>query len=317
MSVGDERGAAIPGEWLAAGIGASVLVLAVLMHQAGLAIDPSAASNLPYDACGALAVGLCVGLRRRATRVQQVVRDTAEYYALFTLIGLVGAVASYPDAATSHGFVDATLARADAAVGFDWVGWYRVVAEHPVLQVAGRLAYESIYWTPVAILGAFAWTGRQDRARACLASFWVAALLTLALFRLMPAVGPLAYLWHGPVPYMPASALWQPVLIPPLRQHLVHTVDLGQLRGLVSAPSFHTAAAVLYIVAAWPMRRLRWPVLGINAAMLLSTPVEGTHYLTDMLAGAAVAGVALSAVGWAMSHRARVSAMDAQVALTG
>jgi len=315
MSVRSEA-AVIPGEWLAACLGASVLVLAVLMHEAGLAIDPTAAGDLPFYACGALAIGLCLGLRRRATRLQQVVHDTAEYYAVFTLIGLLGTVGSYPDAANTHGFVDATLARADAAVGFDWVAWYRVVVAHPALQLAGRLAYESIYWTPVVILGAFAWTGQRDRARVCLATFWVAGLLTLVLFRVMPAVGPLAYLWHGPVPYMPASALWQPVLIPPLRQHLLHTVDLGQLRGLVSAPSFHTAAAVLYIAAAWPMPRLRWPVLAMNAAMLLATPVEGTHYLTDMLAGAAVAGVALSAVGLVVSQRARASSARGAVMLT-
>ncbi|WP_447406232.1 phosphatase PAP2 family protein, partial [Clostridium perfringens] len=67
-------------------------------------------------------------------------------------------------------------------------------------------------------------------------------------------------------------------------------------RGLVSAPSFHTASAVLYIATGWPLARLRWPVLTLSGAMLLATPVEGTHYLADMLIGAAVAGVALSLV---------------------
>lgn len=303
----EHEGPVVPGVWLAGCLGASVLLLAVLMHAQGLWIDPRAASDLPYYACGALAIGLSIGLRRRVTRVQRVVRDVAEFYALFTLIALIGAVASYPQAAASRGFVDPVLARADAALGFDWVAWYRMVAAHPLLQVAGRAAYESIYWTPALILGVFAWTGRQNRARAFLLSFWLAALVTLALFRLMPAVGPLAYLWHGPVPYMPDSALWQPTLIPPLREHLVHTVDLALLRGLVSVPSFHTAAAVLYSVAAWPVARLRWPVLAVNAAMLLATPVEGTHYLTDMLAGAVVAAAAVSAVGWLAAQRARRS----------
>ena len=85
----------------------------------------------------------------------------------------------------------------------------------------------------------------------------------------------------------------------------MHTVDLGLLRGLVSVPSFHTAAAILYIVVAWPMARLRWPVLVVNLCMLLATPVEGTHYLMDMLGGAAVAGVSLSAVGWITAQRER------------
>ncbi|HSI16732.1 MAG TPA: phosphatase PAP2 family protein, partial [Sphingomonas sp.] len=85
-------------------------------------------------------------------------------------------------------------------------------------------------------------------------------------------------------------------LIPELRLHMFHVIDLGAIRGLVSAPSFHTASAVLFIAAAWPWRTLRWPLLALNVAMLISTPVEGTHYLSDMILGAAVAGVALGAV---------------------
>lgn len=290
-------------------IAASALLLAWLMHHVGMAIDPLSPGNVPYYLAGTLALGLGIGLRVANTPMQRVVRDTAEYFALFTLIGLLGAVGSYPEAAASRGFVDAELARIDAAFGFDWVALYRLVAAHPVLQVSGRLAYETIYFTPVAILGAFAIDGRRDRAQAMLAVFWLAALLTLVLFWFMPAMGPLGYLWHGPVPYMPASELWQPQLFPVLRDHGMSDVDLGRLVGLVSAPSFHTAAALLYIGCAWPMPRLRWPVFGVNVAMLLSTPIEGTHYLADMLIGGLVAGVSW----WAVS---RVTAPIASRGLT-
>ena len=273
-------------------IAASAAALAWLMHHEGLWIDPLAAGNLPYYLAGTLALGLGIGLRDASTTAQRVIRDAAEYFALFTLIGLLGAVASYPEAAASRGFVDPALARIDALLGFDWIALYRLVAAHPVLQVAGRVAYETIYYTPVAILGAFAIDGRRDRAWTMMAIFWVAAVLTLVAFWFMPAIGPLGYLWHGSIPYMPLSARWQERLFPVLRDHAMRRVDLGGLQGLVSAPSFHTAAALLYIACAWPMPRLRWPVLGVNVAMLLSTPVEGTHYLADMLTGGLVAATA-------------------------
>ena len=131
-------------------------------------------------------------------------------------------------------------------------------------------------------------------------------LLTLVMFWFMPAIGPLGYLWQGPVPYMPASELWQPQLFPVLRDHAMRDVDLGHLVGLVSAPSFHTAAALLYIACAWPMARLRWPVVGVNVAMLLSTPVEGTHYLADMLIGALVAGLSWGIVAGVTARRGTV-----------
>ena len=137
------------------------------------------------------------------------------------------------------------------------------------------------------------------------AQFGYGLMWTMVLtYPLMTAVGPLSYLWHGPLPYLPESEEWQAALIPALRAHQVHYVDLAQLRGLVSAPSFHTVAAVLYIRAAWPHRELRAPLVAVNAAMLLSTPVEGTHYLIDMILGAVVAVVAIVAVRWLMAVKA-------------
>jgi len=35
------------------------------------------------------------------------------------------------------------------------------------------------------------------------------------------------------------------------------------------------------------------PIIVLNILMLLATPVEGTHYLADLLAGALVASIAL------------------------
>jgi membrane-associated phospholipid phosphatase len=276
---------------------ASLAALYAFMHLAELRIDPWRASNLPFFVAGLLALGVRFALPRSNWRHAAPLARFSEYAALFVLISLMGATASYPVSGLTHGYADAKLHRIDLALGFDWIGWYRCVAAHPVLQVLGTAVYRSIYVTPALLLGVAAWTGRHDRAYHFLATFWLAAFITLCLFSLMPAVGPFSYLWHGPITYMPESELWQPGLIPALRAHSVHVVDLGQLRGLVSAPSFHTAAAVLYIVAAWRVPSLRWPLLTLNALMLLSTPVEGTHYLSDMILGAIVAVTALALVG--------------------
>jgi membrane-associated phospholipid phosphatase len=215
---------------------------------------------------------------------------------LFAIICLFGALASYPVAADTSGFDDFALARADRLLRFNWISWYDFVAAHPLLQLAESIAYQSIFVTPAILLGYFAFSGKRAEARLFIASFWFAALITLVLFTLAPAEGPLAYLWHGRIPYMPQSALYQAQVIPLLRQHEVHKVAVTSLHGLVCAPSFHTVSAVLYIIAAWPIRRLRWPLLALNIAMLLATPVEGTHYLTDMIVGAAVALLASVAV---------------------
>jgi membrane-associated phospholipid phosphatase len=140
----------------------------------------------------------------------------------------------------------------------------------------------------------FAFTGDRVAAHRFLAIFWLTAIGTLILYVFMPAIGPFSYLWHHPIVYMPESEQWQQGLIPALRAHTERVVDLGHLRGIVSAPSFHAAAATIYINAAWRLPRLRWPVLALNAAMLMSTPVEGTHYLIDILLGTMVALAAIA-----------------------
>ena len=274
----------------------SFVLLRALRADARLHVDPFTWAALPIDAWLLLTSGTAWVFRDGRGRKRRVLRDAAFDYALFTAMALMGAIGSYPVAALSHGFVDGSLQRTDALLHFDWPSWYEVVAAHPALQLIGHVAYQSVYLSPVLLLGQFALTDRRDRTRLFLASTWVAAVLTLLLFAAMPAVGPFALEWHRAIRYMPDSALWQPELIPALRDHLVHRIDLGSLRGLVSAPSFHTAAAILYIRAAWPVRGLRWPLLLLNAVMLLATPVEGTHYLTDMLLGALVAAVAITAV---------------------
>lgn len=271
---------------------AAVGACALLLWMARLTINPFASSNIPYYAILATAPLLRLWCLRDGRRWSIVLAHIVEYYTLFMGLALIGAISSYPVAAMSQGFADAGLQRVDELLQFDWLAWYRTVAAHRSLQLLGTAAYQSIFLTPALLLGWFAATGQRREAHRFLAAFAIAAVMTLAVYSQMPAVGPFSYLWHGPIPYMPASELWQPDLIPPLREHLLTVVDIGQLRGLVSAPSFHAASATLYIAAAQRCGPLRWWLTAIPCAMLLSTPVEGTHYLIDLILGAGVALVA-------------------------
>lgn len=279
----------LPGYWLVGAIGASLLVVLLLMAGVQVEIDPANGVDRLFAVVAGTALLARFALRPGSSNAQRIARDAIDHIGLFALVCLVGALASYPLAAHTSGFDDVALERADRLMHFDWLAWYAFVAAHPLLQLGESIAYQTIFVTPVILLGYFAVSGRRAEARMLIASFWLAALITLLLFTLTPAQGPLAYMWRGHIPYMPESALYQSELIPLLRLHEVHSIAVTSLHGLVCAPSFHTVSAVLYIVAAWPIRRLRWPVLLLNIAMLLATPVEGTHYLVDMLAGAVVA----------------------------
>jgi len=64
-------------------------------------------------------------------------------------------------------------------------------------------------------------------------------------------------------------------------------IPLHRMQGLISIPSLHAAMAVLLVHAMRGTRLL--PVFAVlNVAMLVSTPLDGGHYLVDVLAGVAL-----------------------------
>ena len=72
-------------------------------------------------------------------------------------------------------------------------------------------------------------------------------------------------------------------------------LDLLGLGGIVTFPSFHAASAVLYAWALWPVRWMRPIVVLAFGAMLAATPINGGHYLIDIIAGTAIAVLAIVA----------------------
>jgi hypothetical protein len=285
----------IRGRWIVAGLSVSAVLMLVLLHSAQLGVAPGGPGAFAALLWLTMTGWAAYALRHPATRVERIARDAAEYFGVFMAVTLFGIVASYAVAAQSVGYVDNQLAWLDSRLGFDWGAWYAFVVAHPVFRVAGRIAYANIYLSPLVILGWFAMTGQKREARIFIAAFWLAVVLTLVAFVLIPAKGPLAAMWQGPIPYMPSSALYQAELIPQLRSHGLQQIHVEALQGVVCAPSFHAASGVLFIAAAWRAAPLRWPLLAVNVLMLLATPVEGTHYLVDIIMGAAVAIVALGA----------------------
>jgi membrane-associated phospholipid phosphatase len=74
------------------------------------------------------------------------------------------------------------------------------------------------------------------------------------------------------------------------------------MNGLISFPSYHAATALLYIWAAWRTPVLKWIVLLLNIAMLLATPLHGSHYFVDVIAGAVVAFITIRITQWAFAR---------------
>jgi membrane-associated phospholipid phosphatase len=222
--------------------------------------------------------------------------DSLESIALMSLLGVLAMLGTYAIAALTDGYADPLLAAADSLLGFDWVGLYHLTGANPWLSLIGRLAYLTIFFSPTIILLALHWTGRTADARRFLFAFAVSVAITLLVFAFFPARAALAHHLGADATYMPATGADYVRTIESLRAGTLTHVDLGSLQGLVAFPSFHAAGAFLFIWAAWPVKWLRGPMLVANVLMLAATPIEGGHYLVDLLGGALVAALSIGVV---------------------
>jgi hypothetical protein len=211
--------------------------------------------------------------------------------------GIVTAV--FAHTGRSFPFIDDLLVRADHALGFDWRAHAEWVLQHPVVRYVLEKAYLSIMYQAVFILGFLIYDRHILRAYTLLSAMLVALIVTSFIALFFPALGPFEY-FHGSTldfangdlvtaGHCTEAILW-------MRAGTFDTALPKFLGGLVYFPSYHAVTAVLYIWAAWKTPGLRWIFLGLNVLMIASTPAHGSHYLTDTIAGIAVAIACLWAV---------------------
>jgi hypothetical protein len=127
---------------------------------------------------------------------------------------------------------------------------------------------------------------------AFLLAFGIAASVSVVVSGFLPALSPLVHYGIGPSDH-PNITLAVPLEfeqhVQALRAGSMRMIDLSGAQGLVTFPSFHTATSVLLILAFWQVPYVRWPALALNGLLLLSVPIEGSHYLVDLIAGVFVA----------------------------
>jgi membrane-associated phospholipid phosphatase len=203
------------------------------------------------------------------------------YFSLWAILAVVGTRLSYLMASLRMPLQDALLHRIDAMLGLDWHVWYEYSVSHPVLNSLQHLAYNSYSWQWILSVLFFSSTGRTKRNRELITALIITVLLVISVSGILPALGPneiygIQSPWHD-IMVTIRSGIHAPL------HHM----------GIVTFPSLHTSFAVLYVYA---HRNIKWtylPVLILNIVMLISIPVCGYHYFTDMLGGVFLAVVAI------------------------
>jgi membrane-associated phospholipid phosphatase len=203
---------------------------------------------------------------------------------------MVGAAAGLP-------LRDGLMLRADAALGFDWLGLVGSIAAEPLLSSLLMLAYQCFdVGLPITLVAVTILADRDHLDRVAW-SFFVALNLTAIGSLIAPCVSAPPFL--GLPDQIGAISLE----IPHRSAAVVDLLRAGDLRdfrvliGVATMPSFHTSGAILFVWALWPLsqlRLLRLPLAALAALITLSAIPVGGHYLVDVLAGVCVALVSIA-----------------------
>lgn len=196
---------------------------------------------------------------------------------------------------------DPWLAYADRALGFDWLAYARWVDAQPVLIQLMRWAYGGLTLysalTFVLILSVIG----VKRAREFTLLFLLTAIGASALGMFFPAEAAMTHYAPDLSQFRSISGrtgTYHIALLHELRGNPAHVFLLDKMPGLTTFPSFHTAMGLLGIWCARGHVKLFVPVLAVNALMIASTPVLGSHYLIDLIGGLLLTVGAILLLRW-------------------
>ncbi|BAM92021.1 hypothetical protein S58_60450 [Bradyrhizobium oligotrophicum S58] len=214
---------------------------------------------------------------------------TAQILVVTAVVGPLSYVAN----AVNWPLQDQMLLLIDRAVGLDPQPIAAFFNDHSRLANYLKIGYGFIKWPllgiPIILTIAFRFTRLQQFVLA----LNLALAVTIVISAFVPAVGTYYGLGLSPTDQFPLldSTNYAAQLrdIQALRDGSLRHLDLLKMAGIVSFPSFHTASAILYIWAVWPVRALRWATVALNSWMIAATPLIGAHYIVDIIGGAVVA----------------------------
>jgi membrane-associated phospholipid phosphatase len=272
-----------------------IVATAIGFAATGLRVDLKSNVTLLILVAGYAAITFFYRIIRFDERLSQALTTVAQ----LLLIVIFGLLCTYAAAVMAMPYRDAELLAADQWLGFDRTSyvkfftaslWRAHLSDFIYLAMLPQLAI-----VPFALIV----TSRMEQFQRFVAAYGIALISTIAIFVFVPAVGAFVYFDLTPAQYatLPVEVYTPARTLDALRSGAMNTIRLDNLEGLIAFPSFHTAAAILYAWALWPLKSIRWPIAALNVAIISTTPIGGAHYATDVIAGAIVALGSIAASG--------------------
>jgi PAP2 superfamily len=218
----------------------------------------------------------------------------------YVLIVFSATVLSYSAATVGRPLIDRELLLADQYIGYDWRAYAEFVANHSLIASAMKFSYTSIFFVPLIVTAASIATNNVQALEKFILAGLISLSLTVGIFALFPATTAWTHLQLSDAQiaafhHLPLSSQdWIGKLIQ-IRQGGAATLRTLNGNGLIAFPSFHCTAALLLVWSTWAIRWFRVPMMICSGALLIATPIFGGHYVSDMIAGAVVMAISVSA----------------------
>ena len=279
------------------------LAVAALQWRSPLPIEQASLRNLLL-ACATLS-GAAIFYRRVRPQEQFAVMCIGLMHVL--LFSVLGAILSYLLARESGALWDDRFAAWDHALGFDWLGYVRLVDSLPSLALLFRLSYVSLVPQVIALVCVLGFTLRLAELRSTLLAAIVSGSTIVLLSPLFPAVSNFVHLGLDAADFRsvnPHAGYLHLAHFTALRDGTMASLRLTEMQGIITFPSYHAGLATVTCWGFWrsgigSMRAIGCPVALLTIA---ATPVDGGHYFVDVIAGVAIGilsiAVASRAVTW-------------------
>jgi membrane-associated phospholipid phosphatase len=205
---------------------------------------------------------------------------------------------TYIAASLNYPLQDKNLFAIDQFMGLDWRSYLNAVDRYGLGPIY-NFGYRTFSWQPLLVPILLCLSGKAARAYQFSLAFLLTVMATVLISVFLPAAGTYSFLNLSPADYPhlhPVDDFDHMRHLPLLRDGKLRVLEIGQLTGIVTFPSFHAAAAILYLWALWAISWMRVIALICNALLLLSTPIDGGHYFIDVIAGVSLAILAILVV---------------------
>jgi membrane-associated phospholipid phosphatase len=257
------------------------LVMLGLLAVAAARIEPVSPQLLGNIA--ALILGLLVvawwGSRSRAGEYVHLTDPIPVVYCVYAIVAHIIRSAHSPT-------LDARLAAVDERYFSSVMSWWLGAFGRPAwFTDVMSVAYASLYAVPLIVVGALLHARRLRDLESFASVVLVCVFLTYVGYVLFPAVGP----------RLPADREAAILGGGRITAGVIAAIHAAETNRFDAFPSGHTSAALVYLAAGWRLfPRWRIPLTLCVASIVFSTVYLHMHYIIDLFAGAAVAGLSVA-----------------------